>query len=816
MRWKKLKICNLGPFRNEVTLDIEAIPGPIVAITGDNGEGKTVMLELLMAARTRECETRGRIVDLTKARKAYFETELEYRRPYTIRHMIDGIARESEALVKGAVGKPEYKGTKVSKFKTWAAKHLPDAQVLYNGQFAAQSKKGILGLKPGPRKSVILEALGCSEYEELASRAGSNARDTAKDCEGISGRINDERARGGNLEEILDKLSLADALELEAESHLTYITAALEVSKRNLETSKVKAAEYERRRQVGEKLDTAVESRGGLIERLENNRAILGRRAEVDAAVARAAEMAIGVAELEREISANSAAAATKQTEIRGYEKGLETATERREAADTRIAAELQVLKSVEDYRKSAKNLKGLKNDAAKYKKQIRKAEDDYQKEVSIQFNGMENRIGGLRGTLQGIADDHLSPAHDIRDIASHGIMHDDNLAGKIRQSPEAAKALKTEINKLSTSWNEAQKKQAAAERKAALLDSMDQARERLKGAEENRGMSETAIVYHNENITRLKSELKDLDEQKTKLEEKKTTLETEKEAADKTAKYKEYLDQAETRIKELEPQIEVLDKQIAVLETELESIPDHSPDDCTVALNEDDVKKNEEAHKKALERMERNRLALALAKEALDRAEKSQARQKELAEELAAKEELQADWTRLSKDLGKNGLQAFEIDCAGPELTEIANDLLHNCHGPRFTVKVETTKLDSKGQRELEGCEITVIDSQEGLDLPGERLGGGHQVIVDLPLRLALTALANNRAQADCRPTLVFDESAAAVSQKNAPAYVAMLRRAVKMFSIDKALIVTHAPWLEALADSVVRVQDRKIEVMR
>jgi hypothetical protein len=73
--------------------------------------------------------------------------------------------------------------------------------------------------------------------------------------------------------------------------------------------------------------------------------------------------------------------------------------------------------------------------------------------------------------------------------------------------------------------------------------------------------------------------------------------------------------------------------------------------------------------------------------------------------------------------------------------------------------------------------------------------------------LSLALTTLACRAAGAE-RPTLVRDESAGALSEGNAPIWMAMLRRAADIIGVDRILFVNHNRETWALADRCIEVR--------
>ncbi len=193
--------------------------------------------------------------------------------------------------------------------------------------------------------------------------------------------------------------------------------------------------------------------------------------------------------------------------------------------------------------------------------------------------------------------------------------------------------------------------------------------------------------------------------------------------------------------------------------------------------------------------------------------AEESAGRLEGLDVERRAIEQDLSDWTRLGDDLGRDGLQALEIDAAGPELTTLINDLLRTCIGSRWTVSVETTRMSSDGKQQIECCDVRVLDTKNGRDASAESLSGGERVLVGEAISLALAMLACRRSGVQ-GPTLIRDESGAALDPRNAEAYVAMLRRAADIVGASHVLFVSHSESVQALADARVEVRDGKITV--
>lgn len=195
-------------------------------------------------------------------------------------------------------------------------------------------------------------------------------------------------------------------------------------------------------------------------------------------------------------------------------------------------------------------------------------------------------------------------------------------------------------------------------------------------------------------------------------------------------------------------------------------------------------------------------------------------ARQQEATDAKLKKAELLAADTPalqfLVKALGPDGIQALEIDAAGPQVASMANDLLLACYGPRFTIEVRTQRAMGSKDGHAEDLEIMVMDAQEGRTGPLGSLSGGEQVIVDEAVRTALAMFAARRLEAPIR-TLWRDETAGSLTPENARRYVQMLRRAAEIGGFHQILFVAHDPDVIACADAVVRVQgDGTLQIER
>jgi exonuclease SbcC len=169
--------------------------------------------------------------------------------------------------------------------------------------------------------------------------------------------------------------------------------------------------------------------------------------------------------------------------------------------------------------------------------------------------------------------------------------------------------------------------------------------------------------------------------------------------------------------------------------------------------------------------------------------------------------------WKHLQKALGRDGVQALEIDAAGPEVSDLTNELLHACYGSRFTVSLETTQLKADGKGTKEVFDLRVLDSERGTEGSADQLSGGEKVLVSEALALAI-AIYNARRSSVPLEDLFRDECAGALSSSNAVRYIEMLRKALDLGGFHRCYFVAHQSELWPLADSILEVKDGTVAI--
>lgn len=831
MRFGSLHARNIGPF-GEVDIDFDLIPGLLLAICGPNGAGKSTMLEMLSAAVTpgRTCPTRGDLASLATARDSELAVRVVNGQPWNVSLAVDAVSGKGEARVTDASGRDALPDRKVRSFDDWARKTLPAPEVLFASTFAPQGSGGFLAMKPAERKAVLLRTLGIERLETLAKNARELASAAKSAFEVASARLRDERRRAG----VGEVHRTAGALVAHADIDLQMAQAALAeaedsakaaeqlVEDRRAEAARVAAenAEAQARRTAiaaAEEARAAADRRiNGLTSKLCDLRMeVLDQADAIRAAVAR-------VAAADPEISRVREQLASLRAEERASAARSKTAT----AARVRAAAtQAHARAKREDARRAAERIAAAAEEAAELpaaRAALAEAEahlvaaearvDDLQ---AMAAKGAGGRVEPLREALAWYSDGcPTGNARDDGEAIGHRFDDGARAGAVLAQDNEAAQALMRLPDDLSEATRARAELRrlvdtrrtnlAALERRAAEAsgpDPLPDADAALAAADEALAAAQADDERAIADEQRVRAAIA---EAHGRLDELAKVLASEQGLAGRS----EELAGAEATRASLDEQIAQAetDKRNADLQIEHAGLP-------PALQSEPDVAGTEKAAREAVGQVATKRARVGDAERSLAESRAAADRIAELENEAGRAEEDLADWTRLAQDLGKDGLQSMEIDAAGPELTALVNDLLHTCVGPRWTVTIEASRASADGKKTIEGCEVRVLDVERGREAPAETLSGGESVIVGEAVSLALAMLACRRWGVE-GPTLVRDESGAALDGQNAQAYVAMLRRSAELVGASKVLLVSHSRDVQERCDARIIVEGGTVRV--
>jgi exonuclease SbcC len=173
------------------------------------------------------------------------------------------------------------------------------------------------------------------------------------------------------------------------------------------------------------------------------------------------------------------------------------------------------------------------------------------------------------------------------------------------------------------------------------------------------------------------------------------------------------------------------------------------------------------------------------------------------------------AGFRAIETALGERGVQALEIDAAGPTVSALTNELISACYGPRFRVTLRTIQEAEAGRKARETFDLRVLD---GARAGGARdladLSGGEQVLIDEAVKLGI-ALFNAKRTGSQVATLWRDECDGKLDPENASRYPSMLRRALELGGFRNVFYVSHRPDVAAQADATINVADGRARLV-
>lgn len=805
MRFESIDIHNLGPFA-DVRLDLSRAAGrQLIAITGDNGAGKSTLLELFAGGLYRQCPTRGSLLKLATARDARVEVHAVNSSPFTIRQLADPVSKRSETLIVRD-GKPVLEGTNVRAADAWIAHHLPRPEVLYASAFLAQGSHGFVELSPAERKSVLVRLLQIERYEAMAEAARDHARHAKAALGTARARFEDACSQHPDLQQAQTLLAAAKKQLEVTEQNVLAQRAKLAQAQNQLDEQTSAWAHASRRTVLNDKRADFAREEFDLRERIRNNEKILARKDAITQAADRLLTLRV-----EHETAHHSASvaaltlgkAATQLTALTRSEqtalRALATAEERHES----YSADIEDQSAVEKAVKALPRVREA-HTAASAAATAAATALEHAKEAASGAKG--KRITALRTGLETIADGRTvkqSVKPNATRIAKDTLKADDELAAAT--NPAHIKQLTAASDEAAAALTKAEAVLRRAEQTAARAKDLRAAQARLQGALNDLEQARSAAKAATAEREAAHESHRKAKETHARAVATRETLEVDIAVLEEDAALLPKLEQADVRLQEvLRPRLAAVMAGRAEIQTELDALPPEPKQSLEHYQGyrdavERSLRSTEQTHTQA-------HTEVALAVRRLEDAQRGADIRRARQAECTQCETTLADWTRLSQDLGKDGLQALEIDAALPQLNTLINDLLHNCHGPRFTVELRTASLSSDGNKSLEDLDVRVIDAERGRDASIETYSGGESVLIAEAVSLALTMLACQRAGL-AHPTLVRDESGASLDPGNARAYIAMLRRAADMLQADKVLFVTHSPELQDMADAHIRV---------
>jgi len=811
VRLHTIRAQGLGPLVAPIELDVDALRGPLVAIVGPNGEGKSTLLEAALAAidPDRKTPTRGTLLGLADGhgRGSTLEVEFTFRHRTKIRHEL---GRERSYVSIDGTNLDDLEG-KVSKVAAWSRQNMLPPAVARAAVMLPQRSEGLIEADGAERRAILLRAIGVEEMEGLAKGARAQGADAARALADHDQAIAVKRSaaapegeRAGALTKLRASLAAAEERQRRGQERLSADTDALRGYQVRAETAAVAGARAEA---AARRLCAAHDARADLERRRAKISGAWADSAEIRQAADRSRAISTEIHAIEATRSADlaiaereEAAAAAAHAAVVAERARWRAADQRHGAAQGRMADRVAVEAAAEELPRARAAVAALEQELAALDERVEALR-------AITEAGTLGRIEGLRTSLGSVAT--ARRLDDAKKTARAGLSADDIAAAAIDRGTELDDLVATRAGTadrldtaratlLKTERNAARAedvKAAASDHAAAMAERAaaetagKAAKEEAAGHEHAAGAARAKVVEVDSAIADLRAELDGL-----------------RDLADREGE----IAGAEAQLGTLDEMLRAADVEIQAAEEEVAGAPPPEnlgpPPDVEAAKGEIAAAGAEVAHLTA---------AVALAERDLEAAVEAGRELAVLLAERPALVERHQDWLFLAECLGLTGMQSLEIDAAGPRLTTEFNDLLHQSYGGRYSGEVNATRRSKDKKKDIDECEILVLDTLRNRSQDVRLFSGGQRVPLTTAFFLSLAIYLCNTRGLEA-PTLLLDEPGSGLDEENFGPWLDMLRLASRRVRASKVLVVTHDRRVVDAADSVVEIRGGQLTILR
>jgi exonuclease SbcC len=165
-------------------------------------------------------------------------------------------------------------------------------------------------------------------------------------------------------------------------------------------------------------------------------------------------------------------------------------------------------------------------------------------------------------------------------------------------------------------------------------------------------------------------------------------------------------------------------------------------------------------------------------------------------------------EWELISKAFGKDGIQALELDALAPGISETANRILKSGYGDRFSISIDTTRISGTGKKtkQIEDFKIMVNDNGDVTAL--ENKSGGEAVWIKRAIYDAF-AVIRRRNTGFAFLTCFQDETDGALDASAKTAYCRMLEASHEAGKLRHTIIITHSNEVKAMIEQKIAMEN-------
>jgi DNA repair protein SbcC/Rad50 len=740
---------------DDLELDLSGLSG-LIAFSGQNGAGKSTVLENLQPYRTLASRKKA-LPYHVYTRDAFKALDFDFQGDnYQTKVLIDCDSGRQEGYI-WKNGESVVDG-KARNYDAYIEALLGSKDLFFNSIFCAQNASKLSDLTTGKLKELFAEFLRLDQY--IAYEA------TTKQCITLLG-------------------SQGSAYTAQAASIRTRLEAYGDLEAK--------------RAQAQANLDQAMASHSKTVDELALIDSEIAKAKEAQAAneaiEARAADKKARIAELEKQIET---AKTEYETEVSGLRTQVMECTKQIDS-QTQILNMQSIIESAVERKKEleaeiAAKEPGISAGYAKREK-IRKRLDEIAQEIQT-HNAPHPREKDLGSITNRIAMLKAQTA----DLERRDPECTSTICGFIQTALEAERALpglKKEWDELSATV------QAYDAEQAEIMGQLEAEREGLKTEDKSIWRSieglQTRLAEVKGDLTKVSKDANLQGDLREAMARKEAAETRKQELIDRGLKAKS-----------------ALEKRTAAMEAELtEAKTSYTDIMARINLQVKDRLSNLEAGRTAAATSEREwkeRVSDFTSNVRIiqDQITEKAALESQLTELEAKRSQIQgqvSEWIYLRNSLSANGIRALEIDSVAPSISAYANQILFNTFGPAYSVKLRTQ--DDEGREVLD---ILAIE-QDGRETLLDDLSGGEKCWSLKALRLALTLIAKQKSGKAFQVAL-SDEEDGSLDAGNAVNFIHMYRAFMETGGFDTCFFISHRPECVAMSDSVIEFGEGGISI--
>ena len=172
-----------------------------------------------------------------------------------------------------------------------------------------------------------------------------------------------------------------------------------------------------------------------------------------------------------------------------------------------------------------------------------------------------------------------------------------------------------------------------------------------------------------------------------------------------------------------------------------------------------------------------------------------------ELRRQAARYESEIAKFSMLMKACSNDGIVALELDDAAPSIAAIVNDLLRECYGSRFSVRLETQAQKVDGDMK-ETFDIRIFDADTGNDRSITECSGGQTNWLEDAITRGI-CLFNIHRSDRVFGTLYSDERDGMLDAARKREFMAVKRKSLEIGTHEREFFISQSPDLIDMADA-------------